>query len=175
MKVLSYTFIYEQATVTKGLPFISQKQQEVVLLSQQFNDHMNMLNPFPFLLDYQFYGPALLRIVLGFYVVWLGGLKLPKSNPELIAFFESMGLRPSGYYLYPLAVAEIIAGMCFILGFITQIAAGIVAIISLVSLIVSARQPNIKMRPPLEYMFVLTISLALLVMGAGRVAFDWPL
>jgi uncharacterized membrane protein YphA (DoxX/SURF4 family) len=134
-----------------------------------------MLNPFPFLLDYQFYGPTILRLVVGIYIIWLGSSKLPSIQPSLMAFFESLGLKPAAYYLYPLAVGEIVAGLCLVAGFMTQIAAGVIAIISFVSLIISSRNPEAKLRAPAEYMFVLVIALALLVMGAGKIAFDWPL
>ena len=134
-----------------------------------------MLNPFPFLLDYHLYGPTLLRVVLGVYVVFLGSSKLPKSRPELVTFFESLGLRPASYYLYPLALGEIIAGLCLVMGLMTQIASGVIAVVSLVSLIITAKKPAAKLRPAPEYVFVLVIALALMIMGAGRFAFDWPL
>ncbi len=134
-----------------------------------------MLNPFPILLDYQFYGPTLLRLVVGIYTVWLGSSKLPKAAPELSAFFDTLGFRPAQYYIGAIAIGEIAAGLLLILGFLTQIGAAILATISLVSLVVSIKHRDISLRAPSEYLFVLAISLALLLLGAGNLAFDWPL
>jgi uncharacterized membrane protein YphA (DoxX/SURF4 family) len=134
-----------------------------------------MLNPFPHLLDYQFFGPTLLRFVVGCYLLWIGYSRFTVKGMPLKEFFASLGLKPASYYVNTLGLFEILVALCLIAGFLTQIAAAILAVVSFVLLVVSVRYPSAKLRMPTEYLFLLTISLTLLVMGAGRIAIDWPL
>ena len=134
-----------------------------------------MLSVFPHLLDYRLYGPLILRIAIGLYFLYFGYMKFGAHKDDLWKFFELMGFRPGSYYTAALAVLEIIVGICLIIGFLTQIAAAICAVIGIVSLVVSLRHPNAKLRMPLEYIFLIIISVSLLLMGAGKGGIDLPL
>lgn len=109
-----------------------------------------MLSLFPQLLDYQFYGPLLLRIALG--VIFL-----IHGYPKI---FEAR-LRLAG-------LLEFIAGVLLIIGLFTQ-AAALVLAVELFIIIVWFRRGQ-------ELDFVLLImALTLLVLGPGAWAIDLPL
>jgi uncharacterized membrane protein YphA (DoxX/SURF4 family) len=134
-----------------------------------------MLSVFPHLLDFRLYGPLVLRVAVGLYLLYFGYMKFVVNKDELWGFFEQMGFKPGSYYANALAVIEIIVGVCFIVGFLTQIAAAIGIVIGLMSLVISVRHPGTKLRSPLEYALLLAISIALLLMGAGKGGIDLPL
>ncbi len=134
-----------------------------------------MLNPFPELLAFRLLAPVVLRIALGIYVAYLGYKKLGAGRQAVASFFESLGLQPARYYARTLAIAEIALGTLIFLGAFTQIAAAIIAVIMLVSIIVSSKHPGGGFNKPSEYALLLAISLALIFTGAGLFAIDWPL
>jgi len=134
-----------------------------------------MLNPFPHLLDYQFFGPTILRLVTGIFFIYLGQIKFSKDKADLVLFFESLGLKPALYFINSLALAEIVIGFALLIGFLTQIAASIAIVISIVSLVVFTRHPNLSSQKPVNYVMILAMVLSLLIMGAGRLALDLPL
>lgn len=134
-----------------------------------------MLSVFPHLLDFRLYGPTILRIAIGIYLLYFGYMKFVTNKEELWGFFEQMGFKPGSYYANSLAVIEIVVGVCFIVGFMTQIAAAIGIVIGIVSMVISIRHPGTKLRSPVEYSLLIAISLAVLLMGAGKGGIDLPL
>lgn len=134
-----------------------------------------MLNPFPEFLVFGFFAPTLLRITLGVYFIYLGKKKFGSERAKVGSFFESLNIGPAKHYVNSLAVTEIIIGIFFIIGFFTQIAALIAAIISLVSVVIAIKYPEVKTLKASEYALLLITSITLLFTGAGFLAFDLPL
>jgi uncharacterized membrane protein YphA (DoxX/SURF4 family) len=134
-----------------------------------------MLNPFPEFLVFGFFAPTLLRIALGVYFIYLGRMKFGRDKEKVGSFFQSLGIGPGSYYLKTLAFAEVIVGTLLIVGFFVQIAALIAAIISLVSLVMAYKHPEMKILKASEYALLLVISVTLMFTGAGFLAFDLPL
>jgi len=134
-----------------------------------------MLNPFPELLTYGLVGPLLIRLALGIFFVLLGYDKLRNGKEHLEGFFESLSLKPVRYYVKGLGIIETVAGVLLMAGLITQIAAIIVSIILIVSIVVSFRKPEANLKSPLVYALLLVMALSLITTGAGFLAVDLPL
>ncbi len=134
-----------------------------------------MLNPFPELLFLKALAPTLIRIGAGVYFIILGYSKFAQNRQLLVDYFDSIKIRPAGAFVKALGYTEVIIGTCLFIGLFTQIGAIIGAIISFVSLIVSVREPQLKMRTWMEYGMLFLISLSLLFSGAGLWALDLPL
>lgn len=119
-----------------------------------------VVTPFPFLLDFGFYAPLLLRLTLGVYALALG--------------FSSQ----QGSELTPLQMVYrglfTITGISFIIGFYLQISAIIIALLLLVSIF----DRRARLTPEVarvELSLLIVIALSLLILGAGPLAIDLPL
>jgi len=133
-----------------------------------------MLNVLPQLLDYQFYAPLLLRLALGAVFLAHGWQKLSSDKIQFAGWLESMKFRPGKFWAWLVTLAEFLGGICLILGFLTQLAALILAIQFLVILFWFKRGQ--KFAGGWEFDFVLLVmALTLLVLGPGAWAFDLPL
>lgn len=117
-----------------------------------------MLNPFPDLLIYSTLAPFILRVVLGFVYLDLGLLNFKKSG-----------------YTKLIGLVEIMGAVMLFLGFYTQIAAIIFILIGAGSFYVEYKDEAILKRDIVFYLLVLSISISLLLSGAGAFAKDLPL
>lgn len=134
-----------------------------------------MLNPFPDLLTYSFLAPFLLRVVIGIIFLDLGILKFKGERSRWIASFEALSLRPGAIFTSIYGIIEIIGGLLLIIGLWTQIAALIFVIFSGFELFIEWKESRILKRNIVFYTLILTISVSLLLTGAGAFAFDIPL
>jgi uncharacterized membrane protein YphA (DoxX/SURF4 family) len=134
-----------------------------------------MTNPFPAILTFSLLAPTLLRITLGIFIIMLGKSKLRKPNKGIAGFFESLGFRPTAYYIKVLAIVEIVMGVALFVGFLTQIAALVVAVITFVSLLITIRHPETELEKASLYTLFFMISISLVFTGAGLLAIDLPL
>ena len=112
-----------------------------------------ILSVLPSLLDYSFFGTALLRLVLGLVVLQLGYRILFKSPPP-----DNRRRLAGGLVL--------VSGALLLVGFLTQIASLIVALFSL--------EFSFGDRVSF-YLLLLAAALALLTLGPGAFAIDLPL
>ncbi len=136
-----------------------------------------ILSIFPQLLDWQFYGPTLLRLALGIIFLAHGYQKLAggsEGREQFAGWLESMKFRPGKFWAWLVTAAELLGGILLIIGFWTQLAALILAIEFLVILFwVQRGKPFIGGR---EFDFLILLALlALLVLGPGALAIDLPL
>ena len=134
-----------------------------------------MLNPFPELLMYSLLGPFLLRILLGLIFIDLGFLKFRSEKERWLASFETLGLRPADLFVPLYALLQIIGGLLLLAGLWTQVAALAFVIFSGIELYVEWQARDILKRDMVFYLLIFTISLALLLTGAGAYAVDIPL
>ncbi len=134
-----------------------------------------MLNIFPELLDFSFMAPSVLRVVLGLYFIKLGVEKYNTHKDHIAEFFTSIKLNPAVTIVQTLGGVEIVLGLMFITGTLTQIAALISLIISLVSIVLTYKAPELKIKSTSIYVFMVVISFSLLLSGAGFLAVDFPL
>ncbi len=134
-----------------------------------------MLNPFPIqflsMLAY-----TLLRICVGFLLLRIG-LKhgaartvLPQELMNTFPFF------PFGRTaLWMIVVSELVAGVMFLLGFYTQIAAIIMMIFCVKLIVWHRRLPAQYFEHRSFYVLLFFASLSLFITGAGAFAFDLPI
>ncbi|MDP2641719.1 MAG: DoxX family protein, partial [bacterium] len=134
-----------------------------------------MLNPFPDLLMYSLVGPFILRVLLGLIFIDLGILKFRSEKTRWIASFETLGLRPADLLLPVYALLQIIGGLLLLFGLWTQVAALAFVIFTGIELYIEWQAREILKRDIVFYVLVFTISLSLLLTGAGAYAIDIPL
>ena len=134
-----------------------------------------MLSVFPSLLTYQMFSPLILRVVLGFVLVTLGYLKLKKERARWNLFFQTIHLKPAHLFTKAFGLLEIFGGIALILGFYTQVAALVFAVINLCELCVESKEATLLKRDMVFYLLLFVIALSLLFTGPGFYAFDLPL
>lgn len=134
-----------------------------------------MLNPFPELLNFSLLAPLILRVVLGLILIDVGFLKFKSKKDRWLASFDTLGLRPADFFVPLYAVLQIVGGALLIMGLWTQIAALAFVIFSGIELYVEWKAREILKRDLVFYLLVFTISLSLLLTGAGGFALDRPL
>jgi len=124
---------------------------------------------------YSLLGPFLLRILLGLIFIDLGFLKFRSEKERWLASFETLGLRPADLFVPLYALLQIIGGLLLLAGLWTQVAALAFVIFSGIELYVEWQARDILKRDMVFYLLIFTISLALLLTGAGAYAVDIPL
>ena len=132
-----------------------------------------MLNIFPI----QFLAPlayTLLRVVLGFIFIRFGIIHITKrdSLKHILTFPQR---RFGLFFTWFLIFAELLIGILFLLGFLTQIAALLSIILSIKMILLHKRFIHPCIPSTLTYTLMLLISLSLFITGAGYLAFDLPL
>jgi uncharacterized membrane protein YphA (DoxX/SURF4 family) len=133
-----------------------------------------MLNPFPILLDYQLLSPFLIRIVAGVIFIDLGYFMLTKERERWLALFSDF-LKAGKILLNVVAAIEIVGGLMFVVGFLTQYAALALAILSFLNLYLEWIDPVFVRRNFVFHLMLFVMTISLLFSGAGFLAFDLPL
>ena len=136
-----------------------------------------MPSVFPQLFAFDQLAPFILRLVLGIIFIVHGYPKLFKSFGQTVGFFESIGIKPAKFWVLIVGVAEFFGGIALLAGFLTQIAAALIAINMLVATIYVKK---IKFKKGLvdgyEFdLILLAAALALLFLGPGAFSIDLPL
>lgn len=127
-----------------------------------------MLNPFPELLTYGLLAPFLIRLFLGVVLVLMAVRHIaPKNAASAEEASGSRGMRTV------LGVVEGAVGLALIVGFYTQVAA-IVAALLAASYLASPKLRAMSTEH-VGLKALLVMALSLLLTGAGAFAFDIPL
>ncbi|OGF63909.1 hypothetical protein A2661_02000 [Candidatus Giovannonibacteria bacterium RIFCSPHIGHO2_01_FULL_45_24] len=140
-----------------------------------------MLSIFPQFLDYGFYAPTILRVALGAIFLAHGWQKLVSDKVQFAGWFESMKFRPGKFWAWLVTLAEFLGGICLIVGFLTQLAALVLAVQFLAILLWFKRGQKFigglsAGEAGWEFDFLILLALlALLVLGPGALAIDLPL
>jgi putative oxidoreductase len=74
-----------------------------------------------------------------------------------------------------LGIIEIVGGVMLLVGFYTQVAALVLAVLTLCEAYIEYKDPAILKRNLVFYVMLFAITLSLLFSGAGAYAFDLPL
>jgi uncharacterized membrane protein YphA (DoxX/SURF4 family) len=135
-----------------------------------------MLNPLPEILFLEPLAPFVLRIAAGIIFLIIGYSHLMKERREGIASDLRARWKAAGaFFIFGIGVAELLAGLSLLLGFLTQIGAILGGIIALTLLWISKTYAKIAADSPAFYTLLFAICLSLLLTGAGAFAFDLPL
>jgi len=132
---------------------------------------------FPQLFAFSELTPFILRVVLGIIFIVHGYPKLFKAYSQTVQFFESISIKPAKFWVFVVGAVEFFGGIALIVGFLTQIAAALIAINMLVATIYVKK---IKFKKGLvdgyEFdLILLAAALALLFLGPGAFSIDLPL
>jgi len=120
--------------------------------------------------------PFVLRMALGVLFLIHGWQHLTRERRENIASGLRVAWGSVGtYFIWYLAGIEIIVGIAFIAGFLTQIAALIGIVIAIKMLVLKERYPMIVLQNVAYYVLIIVICVSLLLSGAGALAIDIPL
>lgn len=141
----------------------------------QLYTYVYMLNTFPNLLILGLLAPTILRITAGLLFARFGLLKLTKDKQSKIMFFETIGLRPAIFWLWLVALIEIISGLFIFAGFLTQISSIIAGIIMFISIVIKIIKPKALPNTLDFYILFFVVFISLILSGAGLFAFDMPL
>ena len=134
-----------------------------------------MLNPFPELLMYSLLGPFVLRVLVGLIFLDLGLLKFRSEKERWVASFETLGLRPADLFVPLYAMLQVAGGILLLIGLWTQVAAMVLAAFTGIELYVEWQARDILKRDMVFYVLIFTISLSIVLTGAGAYAIDIPL
>jgi putative oxidoreductase len=134
-----------------------------------------MLNPFPSLLIYSMLAPFILRLVAGFIMIDLGLLAWKTERERWILSFKALRIPRPSIAVKVLGAIEIIGGIMLLVGYYTQIAALVLAALTLAEAYLEYKDPAILKRNLVFYTMLFAITLSLLFSGAGAYAFDLPL
>ena len=134
-----------------------------------------MLNPFPDLLTYSLLAPFILRIVAGFIFINLGLLAFKHEKDHWLSSFSALKIPKPEIALKILGGIEIVGGVMFLLGFYTQIAALVLALLTFAETYIEYKEPDLLKRNLVFYVMLLAIVVSLLFSGAGAFALDLPL
>ncbi|MEK7566651.1 MAG: DoxX family protein [Patescibacteria group bacterium] len=133
-----------------------------------------MLSIFPDLLDYSHFAPFILRVILGLVFVVHGYPKLFTGFAQTAGWFDSVGIKPGKFWAFVVGATEFFGGIALIFGFATQLAALLIAIIMLAAIVKVKFKQGFAGGYEFDLM-LLAAAVALMLMGAGAFAIDWPL
>ena len=134
-----------------------------------------MLNPFPDLLYFSMLAPFILRVVAGLIFLDLGVLAWKQEKGRWLISLSTLQVPNPKLALKILGFVEIVGGVMLILGFYTQIAALLLAILTFAEAYVEFKDPSILKRSMVFYVLLFAITLSLLLTGAGSFSIDLPL
>lgn len=134
-----------------------------------------MLNPFPDLLNFSFFAPFILRVVVGLVFFDLGVLLFRSEKERWSISLATLKIPNPKLALKILGSLEIALGIMLIIGYYTQLAALVLAIIAFIATYIEYKDPTVLKRNLVFYMLLLAILLSLLLTGAGAFAIDLPL
>jgi uncharacterized membrane protein YphA (DoxX/SURF4 family) len=119
--------------------------------------------------------PFFLRVVAGFIFIDLGLLSWRKERERWVISLKAIRIPKPEVAVRVIGIVEVLAGAMLLAGFYTQIAALILAILTLAEAYIEYKDPAILKRNLVFYILLFAITLSLLFSGAGAYAFDLPL
>ncbi len=130
-----------------------------------------MLNPFPELLNWSFFAPFVLRVILGFYFIAISHKTYKRGR-------HSQARHPhkdekTAYGI--LSAIKFIVGIFLVIGLYTQVTAAVAVAFGIVALWLKAKKSHETPESGWFYILATGVALSLIVLGAGPFAFDLPL
>ncbi len=132
-----------------------------------------MLNPFPDLLMFGFFGPTVLRIVAALVFVYLAYAHF--HNKTAIARIKFPVLQGGMWVAWAAIVVELLVAAGLFFGYYTQYVALVGILGALKHMVWRNSYPVFFILPRTTSILLVAILLSLLVTGAGALAFDIPL
>ena len=133
-----------------------------------------MLSVFPFLLSYQFFAIALLRVAAGLTLLYVAYHYATERGDIARARFPLVGHIPQWLALFG-AFVVFCASVLMLIGLFTQVAVIVSMIVALKDTIFAHRYPAIMPLSAVAAALLLVICLSLHFLGACAFAFDQPI
>jgi hypothetical protein len=135
-----------------------------------------MLSLFPQLLDYSLFGPTILRIGTGLYLLYLAyqvawGSK--KDMKEIFSYYPMF--QPTWIFTSISTLLTLIIATLITVGLYTQVMAIIIILVGVKMIILEKLYGTKFGLHPSTHLLIILIQISLLIMGPGTVAFDLPL
>lgn len=132
-----------------------------------------MLNPFPSLLIYSFFAPTLLRVAAALIFAWIAYAQYKRRGELGRIHFPVVG--SGAWIVWVSIVVTALVALGLLLGYSTQWAALVGALIGMKGTVWAKRYPRFFPLCRFEYFLLMVVCLSLLLSGAGALAFDLPL
>lgn len=133
-----------------------------------------MLSIFPELFTYSLFAPLILRLALSCYLILSGVRNIKENRDSWNSLWYS--IKIGNVTLGPvLAKFQIVVGIFLFVGLYTQIAAILAIVLAVTECWKRHKWNGPKLHESWPTIFVITISVSLLFLGAGFLAFDLPL
>ncbi len=130
-----------------------------------------MLNAFPQLLDYSFFAPTILRVLVAisfFYIAYAQASRrkeISELKIQIIGHVNQSVVLISSALIF-------VTGAALLLGWHTQLASLLGIAVALKHAIYAKKYPRLIPLCRLEYVYLIVILCTLLLTGAGQLAFD---
>lgn len=133
-----------------------------------------MINTFPQLLDFAFFAPTILRVLVAVSFFYIAYAQFSRRKEIAHLKIQIIGhVDQTMVALSSLVIAAV--GVALFLGWHTQIAALLGMLVSLKHAIYAKKYPRLIPLCRLEYVYIIVILCTLLLTGAGALAMDVPL
>ena len=133
-----------------------------------------MLSTFPELFTYALVAPFILRIVLGGFFVFQGIRRHKQDSTSWNTLWGDMKI--GSLHVAPILVKiQIVIGILLFVGLYTQISAILAIIFIVVELYKRNNFARLNSQEVWSGIFMVSVALSLLFLGAGLLAFDYPL
>lgn len=116
---------------------------------------------------------AVLRVLVGLTLLYLGFRHIGSERERIRAILNVRWPHLAGFFVWYIGIVEIVVGFLFTIGFVTQIAALITAVMA-IKILVFGRRLEDAFPQPLFYVLLLAASISLFITGAGAFAVDLP-
>lgn len=134
-----------------------------------------MLSVFPGLLPYGMVGIAIIRIVVGLVILYIGLVTIGLKRGAYSAEMKLKNFPLSTAVPIVFGLIEIITGSFLIFGFLTQIMVLIVVYLCLNLIFIEKHVGRVFDYPNIFYITLIFVSIGLLFLGPGTFAVDLPL
>jgi hypothetical protein len=130
-----------------------------------------MVNTFPDLLTYSFFAPTILRMLVALSFFYIAYAQAARRKEIAHVKVPILGHLNQGWVLLSSCIIGL-TGIALFLGWHTQLAAIVGAVVVLKHAIYAKKYPRLIPLCRLEYVYLFVILLTLLISGAGVFAID---
>lgn len=134
-----------------------------------------MLSLFPSLFDFGMLAPTLLRLVAGIIFIDIGYFSIKREASTWGLLVKLMGCKSPMLWRKLFGSIEFIGGTLILVGLYMQGAVLVLGLLTLFKLMLEYKEPTFVKRDLAFYVMLFTITISLLILGAGAFAFDLPL
>lgn len=126
-------------------------------------------------LNYWFVAVSFLRIAIGIITIVLAKRALGKERLQNTHTFTSLGLVPGKFFSFVFGFVILISGILLLIGLFTQVAALVVAVLSLSLILLRLTGRPLSSESNLFFAMLFVVCFCMIYFGAGTLSLDLPL